>query len=90
MAMGSGTADHTNADGSDAGAGAASAGDAGAGDAGAGDAGVGDAGAGDAGDAGAGVHPGASVAVAFDKQPRADGFGVTLARHDERGANTPW
>jgi streptogrisin D len=85
MRTGAGMGEHTNADGSDAGAGDAGARDAGAGDAGAGDAGAGDAGAGDAG-AGAG----ADAAVAFDKQPRAGGFGVTLARHDERGANTPW
>jgi streptogrisin D len=61
-----------------------------AGDAGAGDAGAGDAGAGDAGDAGAGVDAGADVAHAFGDGAPAGGFGVTSARHDERGANTPW
>jgi hypothetical protein len=68
-------------------------GDAGAGDAGAGDAGADDAGAGDAGagaGAGAGVEAGADVAHAFGDGARAGGLGVTSARHDERGANTPW
>ena len=62
----------------------------GAGDAGAGDAGdAGDAGAGDAGP-GAFVDADAGAVHAFDKGARPGGFGVTSARHDERGANTPW
>jgi hypothetical protein len=49
------------------------------------------AGAGGAG-AGAGADVDGTAAVTFDKQPCAGvgGFGVTRARHDERGAKTPW
>jgi hypothetical protein len=63
----------------------------GARDAGAADAGAADAGAADAGAANAGADDaGAGAPHAFGWVACVGGFGVTSARHDERGANTPW